>query len=73
MIVYDGFESAQIGVGTQANREVMVYDYDKCLQVLIARDGMEYEDAVEHMEFNVVSMYVGAQTPIFIRGESDEE
>jgi len=73
MVAFDGFEDAVMFRGTRAGAPVLIYDYDKCLQVLIARDGMEYEDAVEYMEFNVVSMYVGAQTPIFIRGESDEE
>jgi len=39
--------------------------YDHCIQVL-TRD-MSLDDAVEHMEFNVVGAYVGEQTPIFVR------
>jgi len=73
MILYDGFESAQIGVGTRAGQEVMVYDYHRCVQVLIARDGMDYEEATEFMEFNVLCLYVGDQTPIFIRGNDESE
>lgn len=70
MISYDGFEDCVIErLCTRAGQEVLVYDYDKCVQVLIARDGMEYEEAVEYMAFNVVSMYVGEGTPIFMYGE----
>ena len=30
------------------------------------RDNMDYTDAHEHMEFNVVSAYVGDLTPYFM-------
>jgi hypothetical protein len=45
-----------------------VYSYDKCVEVL-ERD-MDYEDAVEYMEFNVTGAYVGEQTPVFTREET---
>ena len=62
----DGFEAALIGVGVQFSREVAIYDYDKCLDVLIDRDGMDVEDAIDYMEYNVVGAYVGKSTPIFL-------
>ena len=39
---------------------------DKCFEILVERDGMEYEDAVENFEFNVVGAWVGDNTPVFI-------
>jgi hypothetical protein len=30
------------------------------------RDGMDLEDAVEHMDFNVTGAWVGEQTPMFL-------
>ena len=33
---------------------------------LIARDGMEYDDAVEWMEFNVVGAWLGPHTPAWL-------
>ena len=61
----DGFDGAIIGydaIGCCA-----VYDYDKCLKVLMERDDrMNFPEAHEFMEFNVVSAYVGDFTPIFI-------
>jgi len=64
-LVADGFENALIG-HTQGSNVVAVYDYDKCVQVLMERDEMSCEDAVEFMEFNVVGSYVGEKTPLFI-------
>ena len=61
----DGFEDALIGY-TQGFNTVAVYDYDACVHILMERDGMDYIDAVEFMEFNVVGSYVGEKTPLFI-------
>lgn len=63
----DGLEDAFIGVGSiYSEPPVAVYDREKCVQVLMARDGMDYEDAVEFLEFNTFGAYVGPQTPMFI-------
>jgi hypothetical protein len=69
ILLADGFEDALIGLGTQFNKELAVYDYEKCIQILMTRDGMAYEEAMEHMEFNVTGAYVGEQTPVFVRRE----
>lgn len=62
----DGFEAALIGVGVQFSREIAIYDYDKCLDVLINRDGMDIEEAIDYMEYNVVGAYAGKSTPVFL-------
>ncbi len=68
LLFADGFDSAIVGLGNQAGRpETVVYDYSRCVGILMARDGMSYEEAVEYMEFNVVSAWVGDNTPTFIR------
>ena len=64
-LLADGFEEALIG-HTQGANVVAVYDYDTCVAILIHRDGMTIEDAVEFMEFNVVGSYVGDKTPVLI-------
>jgi hypothetical protein len=66
VLLADGFEDALLGIGRQFNLDIAVYDYDKCVEILMARDGMEYEEAVEFMEFNVVGAYVGKTTPVFL-------
>ena len=59
----DGFDDALIGYDSSSF--CAVYDYDKCLKVLVKRDGMSFAEAHEYMEFNVVSAYVGDFTPMF--------
>jgi hypothetical protein len=61
----DGFDEAVIGVDTYGR---VVYDYDKCVDILMDEDdGLEYIDAIEHMDYNVTGAYVGEYTPIFIK------
>jgi len=69
----DGFDDALIGVGMQFSREVAVYDYDKCLDILIQRDGMDIEGAIDYMEYNVVGAYVGNSTPVFVIRDADRQ
>jgi len=67
-LLADGFEEALIGLGTQFNKEVAVYDYEKCIAILM-RSGMDHEEASEYMDFNVTGAYVGEHTPVFVRRE----
>ena len=63
----DGFDEAIIGYTRIAGRkDVLAYDYWKCIDILKERDGMSAEDAIEFMEFNVICSYVGELTPAFI-------
>jgi hypothetical protein len=62
----DGFEGAFIGIGVQFTREIAIYDYDDCVKILMERDGMDEEEAIEFLEFNVVGAYVGPHTPVFL-------
>ena len=63
----DGFDDAILGIGRRATQpEVVAYDYEKCVLILMDRDEMTEEEAREYMEFNVVGAFVGDRTPIFI-------
>ena len=64
-LLADGFDDSIIGV----YGEKVVYSIKKCIDVLIERDGMDYEDAYEFFEFNVIGAYVGEKTPIWIDDE----
>ena len=65
-LMADGFEEALIGFGTRFNSPVTIYDLNRCLTILVERDGMSYEEAQEYMDFNVLGAYVGEETPIFL-------
>lgn len=62
--VADGLEDACIGYDARENR--VVYSYTKVLEILMARDGMTEEQAVEFFDFNIGCAYVGPNTPIFV-------
>ena len=66
-LVADGFEDAYIGNAGQAcSPPLAVYDYEKCLTILIDRDGMTGGEAVDFFEFNVIGAYMGEGTPLFL-------
>jgi hypothetical protein len=65
----DGFEDALIGLGWQHTKLLAVYDYKKCVEILMTREEMTHEEAIEWMEYNVVGSYAGEYTPIFVIGE----
>jgi hypothetical protein len=62
----DGFEDALTGLGWQHTKLIAVYDYKKCVEILMTREEMTHEEAIEWMEFNVVGSYAGEYTPIFM-------
>ncbi len=63
MILADGFDKAILGVDTEYQR--VVYSKQKMVEILML-DGLSEEDAVEYLEFNTWSAYVGESTPIFV-------
>ena len=67
IILYDGFEDALIGYAERyGSPAVAAYDRDKCIEILMTRDSMSYEDAEEYFGFNVIGGWVGEYTPIFV-------
>ena len=63
-LLADGFNDAIVGVTYGAN-VVAVYDIDRVIEILV-EEGMDYDDAVEHVDFNIVGSYVGEKTPMFM-------
>jgi len=67
LLTADGFDDALIGIGERINLDsVAVYDVDKCIDILMSRDGMSREEAVEFFDFNVRGSWVGEKTPIWV-------
>ena len=64
-LLADGFEKAFVGIGRQCNKSIAVYDYERCIELLVA-DGLTFDEAFEHFNFNVAGAYVGEYTPIFL-------
>ena len=60
------FDAAIVGVTERCGQDPTVcYSIEKILDVLMA-DGMDYEEAVEYYNFNMVGAWVGERTPTFL-------
>ncbi|NDG19282.1 MAG: hypothetical protein EB117_13550 [Betaproteobacteria bacterium] len=67
-LLADGLESALVGYTVNHHHAtVAVYDVDKCVQVLVDRDGMTHEGADELLDFNTLGAYVGENVPLFVK------
>jgi len=63
----DGFESCVVGMLRRFNDDPLVLvDANKCIRVLMERDGMDEEEAREFFEFNTIGAWVGPGTPAFV-------
>lgn len=66
-LLADGFEDAYLGyVCNHHHSQVAVYDYLKCIEVLM-EDGLTEEEAVEYLEMHTLSAYAGDNGPLFVR------
>jgi hypothetical protein len=67
-LLADGLEDAFIGYTVNHHHaHVAAYDYEKCVEILVSRDGMTHEEADEYLSFNTLGAYVGENAPIYIR------
>jgi hypothetical protein len=74
MIRAVGLDDAIIGVGQRCGDvNVIVYDSQKIVDILVERDGMDREEAWEYFEFNILGAYVGESTPMYLLPLTIEE
>ena len=68
MLVADEFAEAFMGVSAQNPGRPMlaVYDYGKCVKILMRNGPMSEEDAVDYIEYNTTGAWHGDRTPIFL-------
>jgi hypothetical protein len=68
MLKADGFNEAIIGMCTDiaTGEERLIYDANKCIDMLIRDHEMSDEEAIEYFEFNVGGSYVGGSTPVWM-------
>jgi len=63
----DGLEDCIIGVAERCSKDpLLVYDREKIAEKMMREDGLSYEDAQEHIDFNIVGAWVGEGTPLFL-------
>jgi hypothetical protein len=64
LLIADGFDDAVIGICSASYR--IIYSVNLCINILMDRDGMDEEEAIEYFQFNVVGAYMGEKTPIYM-------
>jgi hypothetical protein len=67
---WDDLDEAIIGPAmVWANKtqvEVLVYNAEVIRNILMSRDGMDFEEAREFIEFNIEGAYIGIDTPVLV-------
>lgn len=65
-VVLDGFDDCVIGVCEKIGKlPCLCYDAYDIIQKLQSK-GMSEEGAVEYFEYNIMGLYAGKSTPIFL-------
>jgi hypothetical protein len=67
-LLMDGFDKAFIGGLRKFGQSlpIAVYDFDKVMDILMERDGLDEDDAAEHIEFNMLGGWHGEGTPCML-------
>lgn len=69
-----GLDDAIIGVGVRCSQPpVVIYSVDRVIKILMDRDGMTNEEAIEFFEFNIEGAWVGNSTPVWMYPLSNDD
>lgn len=68
----DGFNDCVVGVVERFGMEpIYCYDKRKIVTKLMSEQGIPFEQAMEHFEYNIIGSWVGKGTPCFLTKEND--
>ena len=66
-IVLEGYDAAIIGLAEYGSEPPRIaYSYEKIIEILMQRDGMDHAGAVEFFYYNIDARY-GPGVPVFVR------
>ena len=60
----DGLDDAIIGF--DSNLWKVVYSRNLCVNILVGRDDIDEEEAMEFLEYNTFNAYLGEKTPVWV-------
>ena len=70
---WTGCDEAIVGLGHRCGCEsVVVYDYDKLVDVFI-QQGMDEEESIEWIDYNILGAWKGEDTPIILMENHGED
>jgi hypothetical protein len=56
MAILEGLDDAIIGFDSSTTR--IIYDYEIILGILVEKHGISVDDAIEYIEYNIVSLHL---------------
>ena len=72
-LLSDGFKDASIWYVERCKSYTLAcYDVDQCIDILINRDRMTHEEAWDYFSYNVLGVYMGPNTPMFLNRLNSE-
>lgn len=68
----DGFDDCIVGLIERFGlNPVFCYDKQKIVTKIVSQQGIPFEQAIEHFEFNIASSFHGKGTPCFLTKQID--
>ena len=72
LITADGLDKAILGTVSSFGRsETVLYSVKKILEIMMERDGMTEEEALEFFEYNILGSYNGQGMPSFMNDHEE--
>lgn len=64
-IFYEDMDEAIVGIFDRGSVIVPLYDINRCVAIAMKVFELPYEEAQEHIQFNLVNGWLGENTPAF--------
>jgi hypothetical protein len=65
VIFYEDMDDAIVGFYERDDKIVALYDTNKCIQCAMKVNGLPFDEASEHVYFNMINAYLGENNPAF--------
>jgi len=60
------FDAAILGVVNRINTVAVCYSESKIIEILMNEDKMDYDEAIEYYQYNILGSWVGEHTPVYL-------
>ena len=60
------FDKAILGVVNRINTVAVCYSESKIIEILMEEDKMDYDEAIEYYQYNILGSWVGEHTPVYL-------
>ena len=60
------FDDAIVGIIHDFNRTAVCYSESKIIELLMSEDKMDYDEAVEYYQYNILGAWMGDWSPMYL-------